>query len=324
MGKRVNPAMVGMFVLGGLALVILSIALFGSGRLFRKRYRYIVFFSGSVNGLRVGAPVKFKGVEIGDVAKIRLRIEESPGIGQISAAAVRIPVIIDLDEEKIVKHGGTEIDLSNPGTIPTLIKEGLRAQLGMDSFVTGLLYVSLDIEPNTPIHLYGRPNMAIQEIPSVPTTLEQAQSVATRIIDRLDQIDFGSLISKATDTLNAIQQLATSPQLKKALLGIESTRKDVSATLGDVRVTLGHVNSHIDPLANSIQAASTNTGAAMTQMKDTLATMRTAIQPNSPLNYQALQTLRDVSAAARSIKQLSDMLQRNPSALIRGRDTSQE
>ncbi|HVN63523.1 MAG TPA: MlaD family protein [Candidatus Binataceae bacterium] len=324
MGKKVNPAVVGMFVLGALGLMVLSIALFGSGRLFRRAHRYVIFFSGSVNGLRKGAPVKFKGVEIGEVSQIRLRLEETTSAQQIRSTEVRIPVVIELDEEKISKHGGTQIDLDNPMTIPNLIGEGLRAQLGMDSFVTGLLYVSLDIEPGTPVRMYGPPVMGIQEIPSIPTTLEEAQSVATRIIERLDKVDFPKVIANLTDTLNSIQQLASSPKLKETLASLDSTSKDMSATLGTMRQTLGNVNNHVGPVSKSFQAATGSASAAMAQAKSTLGTVQVAIQPNSPLNYQALQTLQDVSAAAHSVKELADLLQRNPSALVRGRDIPQE
>jgi paraquat-inducible protein B len=56
----------------------------------------------------------------------------------------------------------------------------------------------------------------------------------------------------------------------------------------------------------------------------TLDTVNTAIQPGSPLNYQALQTLQDLSAAARSIKELADYIKLNPNSLVRGRDSGQE
>ena len=108
---------------------------------------------------------------------------------------MRIPVIIELDEEKIVSHGGTAIDLSDPHTIPNLIREGMRAQLGSDSFVTGLMYVALDIRPNTPIQMVAPPGSPLQEIPAVPNTLEQAQAVAMRIFERLDKVDFNAVFT---------------------------------------------------------------------------------------------------------------------------------
>ncbi|HEV2171457.1 MAG TPA: MlaD family protein, partial [Candidatus Binatus sp.] len=137
MGKRVNPATVGAFVLGGVALILAAVVAFGSGNLFRTMHEFVIFFPGDINGLRVGAPVKFKGVEIGQVKRIKLRLDQQvdPQNNRL-LAEVRIPVVIELDEDKIVSHGST-LDLSDPHTIPNLIREGMRAQLGSDSFVTG-------------------------------------------------------------------------------------------------------------------------------------------------------------------------------------------
>ena len=325
MGKKINPATVGAFVLGAVGLILAAIVVFGSGHLFRKTHEFVIYFGGDINGLRVGAPVKFKGVEIGQVSKIRLRLEQDVNNqnGQLRAD-VRIPVIIELDEEKIISHGGSAIDLSDPHTVPNLIREGLRAQLGSDSFVTGLMYVALDIQPNTPIQMVAPPGSPLQEIPAVPNTLEQAQAVAVRIFERLDKVDFNAVFTQMTGMLDSIRQLATSPALKEVVNNSEKTREQLDRTLAGAQQTLSTVNGQVPPLSDSLQKTSASADAAANQVRLTLGTMQTTIQPNSPLNYQALQTLQDVSAAAHSIKELADYLQRNPSAIVRGRDFSQD
>jgi paraquat-inducible protein B len=217
MGKRVNPATVGAFVLGAIALILGAVVAFGSGNLFRTTHEFVIFFPGDINGLRVGAPVKFKGVEIGQVKRIKLRLDQmvQPQSNEL-VAQVRIPVVIELDEEKIVSHGST-LDLSDPHTIPNLIREGLRAQLGSDSFVTGLMYVALDIEPSTPIQMYASPGSPLQEIPAVPNTLEQAQAIASRIFEKLDKVDFALLFAHMNDALQSIQGITGSPALKEVV-----------------------------------------------------------------------------------------------------------
>ena len=74
MDKQMRPALVGAFVVGALALVVTAIILLGSGSLFRTRHLYVLYFKSSVNGLHVGAPVKFRGVEIGSVNRILLSL----------------------------------------------------------------------------------------------------------------------------------------------------------------------------------------------------------------------------------------------------------
>src|SRR3984957_10310128 len=325
MGKRVNPATVGAFVLGAVFLILASVVVFGSGNLFRKTHEFVIYFGGDINGLRVGAPVKFKGVEIGQVKQIRLRLDQvvNRQNGELRAD-VRIPVIIELDEQKIVAHGGTAIDLNDPHTVPNLIKEGLRAQLGSDSFVTGLMYVALDIQPNTPEQMVSAPGSPLQEIPAVPNTLAQAQAVAVRIFERLDKVDFGAVFAQMTGMLDSIKQITNSPSLREAINNSEKTREQLDHTLAGAQQTLSTVNGQVPPLSESLQKTSGSADAAAKQIRLTLGTVQTTIEPNSPINYQAIQTLQDVSAAAHSIKELADYLQRNPSAIVRGRDFSQD
>jgi paraquat-inducible protein B len=317
MGKQVNPATVGAFVLGALGLILAAIVVLKGG-LFQTKHKFVIYFPGDINGLRVGAAVKFNGVEIGEVSQTQLSLEQDE-----NNARVRIPVVIQLDEKKILSHGAT-IDLSDQETIPNLVKAGLRAQLGSDSFVTGLLYVALDIEPNTPMVMVSHPLEGLQEIPAIPNTLEQAQAVAVRIFERLDKVDFNAVFTQMTGMLDSIRQITTSPALRDVVNNSEKTRAQLDHTLAGAQQTLSTVNSQVPPLSESLQKTSGSADAAAKQFRLTLGTVQTTIEPNSPINYQALQTLQDVSAAAHSVKELADYLQRNPSAIVRGRDFSQD
>jgi paraquat-inducible protein B len=107
-------------VLGALALAVVAITVFGSGRLFRDTYPFVCYFQGGVHGLNPGAAVKFKGVEVGAVERILLRFEQTAG-------DVSIPVIVELDAEKM-ERAGLEPE-SVPETIRAAIEQGLRARL---------------------------------------------------------------------------------------------------------------------------------------------------------------------------------------------------
>ena len=107
MNRRVSPTLIGAFVLGAVLLAVMAVVLIGSGRYFRRTSPFVLYFPGSVNGLRVGAPVKFRGVEIGSVEDIRLQLQRGP-------ECIRIPVIIGIDPEKITSLGGSETILNSP------------------------------------------------------------------------------------------------------------------------------------------------------------------------------------------------------------------
>ena len=316
MGKKANPAIVGAFVLGAIALVVLAVIMLGAGRLFQKRYEYVLFFQGNVNGLRVGAAVKFKGVEVGSVTRILLNIKGQP---QPLESGIRIPVIIELPERRLLGEGATDVD--DPNVMTRLIDSGLRGQLSMESFVTGVLYVDLDFHPGTPVKLVLPPrvNTPYQEIPTVPTPLEQAQSAATMLIAQLEEVDFQKLSETIRQTLLSISQLVTSPQLKAAVDNLDRTEESLAQAAVGIRQTALKLDKQIDPLTTSLRASSQAADVALTQARTTLASVQDSFGEDSPLVYQTGKTMEDLDDAARSAKQLADYLLRNPSAPVRGR-----
>ncbi|MGA2410108.1 MAG: MlaD family protein, partial [Candidatus Binataceae bacterium] len=187
MAKRANPKVVGAFVIGAIALLIIAIAVLGSGELFARKNQYVLFFGGNVNGLRVGASVKFKGVEVGSVTNVLLNLNLGDQPVAHDFASIRIPVIIALDQHKIVSRGAVT-DFSKPENLKLAINYGLRGQLATESFLTGLLYVDLDFHPSSKPRFFLPPQSGYEEIPTLPNAYEEAQSAASRIIQQLDKV----------------------------------------------------------------------------------------------------------------------------------------
>ena len=127
MSKRFSPTAIGAFVVGSFALLVVAIVVVGAGRMFQKPVRFACFFRGGVNGLKVGAPVKFRGVQIGQVATIRLLL--GPGEGQMrtDVKELRLPVVLEIDPSQLRALGGTGEALTQSG-FEDFLKRGLRAQ----------------------------------------------------------------------------------------------------------------------------------------------------------------------------------------------------
>src|SRR5262245_46226370 len=119
MSKRVDSAVIGMFVVGALVLVVAAVLVWGSGRFFRSTTRYVAYFDGSVNGLEVGAPVKARGVTIGKVVAIRLRYRQSP-------TERRVPVFAEVDVKRLIELG---VEAPTASRLGEMIARGLRARL---------------------------------------------------------------------------------------------------------------------------------------------------------------------------------------------------
>jgi paraquat-inducible protein B len=316
MRTRANARLVGAFVLGAVILAITAVAVLGSGRLFHKTHPFILVFRGNVNGLRVGAPVKIKGVTIGAVTDIQLRLNLGLEGVTRNQGGIQIPVVIEINQDRITP-GASDFAISED--VRRAVREGLRAQLAMESFVTGILYIDLDMHPGAPENYAMPPNSTPQEIPTLKTTFEQAQSAAAKIISQLDKIQLDQLVTNANQTLTAFGDLARSPDIKSALVSLNQTATSLGDTAQSIRDLTEHVDRQVGPMAASIEKGAHDIDIAVQKAQAALDHIQAGLQPDSPLIYHANQTLENVSAAARSLRELGDYLQRNPGAIVRGR-----
>ncbi len=247
MGSRANPAVIGAFVIGAVALAVLAAIALGAGRLFQTRREYVAFFQGDVNGLSVGAPVKFKGVRIGAVTRVLLNINVSQEAATPLSNGIRIPVVMELEEGRLMSLGAGQVRLDDPRVMKQFIDAGLRAQLAMESFVTGVLYVDLDIHRGMAAQLFLPPGAPYQEIPTVPRTLEQAQSVLTEVIGELGRIDFKKVTDSAITSFASLSQLASSPELRVAVKNLAQTEQSLNRAAESIRQAASRHEPRISP-----------------------------------------------------------------------------
>lgn len=335
MPRRFSSAAIGMFVIGSIILAVGALAVLGSGSLFKKPHRFICFFQGSLNGLKVGAAVKVRGVEIGSVSEIRLSPQPSegtlkPGTKPFSG----LPVIIDIDESQLKAMGARGTALQ-PQELSTLIERGLRAQLGTESLLTGLLYIELDLHPGTPVRMMLEPGSgSYPEIPTIPTDFQQIQETVMGALNKIDKLDIVKLTQAITDAGNAATNLLNSPGLKEALaslpattrnlnISLQTTRKNLDTTLSSIRGLADSLNSHAGPLLASMKKSSDQASVALVQMSSAAAELQATLAPDAPLIYRLNVALENFAEASSAIRELTDYLQRNPSAIVRGKYVSE-
>ncbi|NOQ98390.1 MAG: MCE family protein, partial [Calditrichae bacterium] len=169
MSDKPNTRLIGAFVVGAVALIVLVFLVFGSGKLFQETNKWVIFFHGNVNGLKVGAPVKVRGVEIGSVTNIRGLLDEK---GNVHVEVIVETIDAALDAVKEWSERREEMSIEE--FMAWYIERGFRAQLQSQSIVTGQLYIMWDFFPDSPTILTGL-NTKYPEIPSVPTTTEELE-----------------------------------------------------------------------------------------------------------------------------------------------------
>lgn len=334
MNKKISPTLIGAFVVGAVALLVVAVIAFGSGRLFRETKEFVLYFDGTVNGLHVGAPVKFKGVEIGSVKDILLQMDGDSGVN-------KIPVIIEIDLKKLTARGASGVLVEKQEAFQkAIVEQSLRAQLQTESMVTGVLYVGFDFFPGAPLTLVQKANTEhkYQEIPTAPTDLQQIQDAATRIVAKFEEVDFKAIITSLTKTVEGIDRLVNSPDLRSALRGLDQTMPKVDRAISDISKLATNLDGSIDRLSTDLAQTSEAARKAMEQatvaMKQTDAALQAAegvmtningvMDQDSPTIYEFRKSLREVSAAARTLRLLSGYIERNPRALIFGKPENPE
>jgi paraquat-inducible protein B len=327
MKQTVSPTVIGAFVLGALALLVSGIIAFGSGQFFRHTKEFVLYFDGSVNGLRVGAPVKLKGVEIGSVKNILLQIEKGTTLN-------KIPVVIQIDPDKLTSRGVPVAEALDPNRMPEFFQRGLRGQLQTESLVTGVLYVGLDFFPGTPIDLVQKPggDYNYPEIPTIETELAQAQDSVSRMIAKLGSIDFDAITTSVTKASDGVAQLANSPALKASLVTLQQTMPELRQAIADFRTLTGTANNRVTTVSDDLHNVSADFRqtllgaqgtieqftATLKDAQNTIITVRANVEPDSAIFYELTKTLRELSSATRSIRLLSNSLGRNPQSVIVG------
>jgi paraquat-inducible protein B len=303
MSKQASKTLIGAFVLGALGLVIAGVVVFGSGKFFRKVDKGVMFFEGSVKGLQIGAPVVFRGVQIGHVTNIVLEINAR----DLTAFT---PVYTEIFPEKIVPKGVNHG--YDPQYLQELIQKGLRAQLQLQSFVTGQLLVNVDFYPDTPIKLVGL-EKEYPEIPTIPSGIEH-------LTKKLEELPLTEIADRLNGTLAGINKLLNSRDLHASIGSLNQLLKDTDALAKNLNTKVEHLDS--EQIASSIEETLSAAQGTLNETRKAVENINGIATQNANLGYELGGTLEQITELSRSIRVLADYLERHPEALIRGKSPS--
>jgi paraquat-inducible protein B len=282
-------------------------------RSYTRKLKFIMFFDSSVRGLSLGAPVEFKGIKVGSVLDVRLEFDSED-------ASFRIPVLIEIELQRIIERGNEEAG-SSYQTLSKLVERGLRARLQTGSLLTSQLYVELDMHPNSPINTSGEET----QFPELPTLATAnfgaiAQS-AENLLAKLNAIDINEIstalletIKNANKTLKSADETINNTNALVTLPGIPTAIEDMQISLSNFKNVIQKVD------ASNIQEAINAGHLALENLIITLDKTNNILEPNSPAQYNLIKLTGELEETARSIRSLVETLERNPQALIFGKD----
>jgi paraquat-inducible protein B len=355
MARKVSPTLIGAFVVAGLALLAAAIIFVAGNDLFKRKDRAVMYFRGSIYGLQVGAPVVFRGVRVGSVTSLEVVYDSAND-------RFVIPVVVDLERDAV--HGidgprgaavGRSARSDDAPALEALVQRGLRAQLQMQSLLTGLLYVDLDLPAQrtaveAPPQNGTEKSVVVGNAVEIPTSDTAVQALRSQ----LEGVDLRRLLDDVSAIATSARALVSGPELRTAL-------DDLQAITGSVKRLATRLEQRIDPLAAAATSAITRTdraaqrvgdaasevGASAKSLARTSDALGQTVAPDSALMRdlqsaagevasaaaalrstagsddgvvrQTTRAMQDLSRAARSLRELADSIERQPQSLLRGR-----
>lgn len=254
--------------------------------------KLVMVFNESTRGLEVGAPIDFRGIAYGHVTAISPVMEKTKQTRQFN-----IKVEADVYPQRMrPRDAGNAPLLSNErrrALTMQMVERGLRAQLRTGSLLTGQLYVALDFFPDLPkikpkpVEKGALADDDLPEIPTIPSALLELQEILGSIGRKIDKFPIEAVGADLQATLKSATRMMD--QIDKELI------QEARGTLIDVR-------------------------AAMVEARKALDAADAVLKPNSPLSQDARDAMREIARAAAAFRVLADYLERQPDALLWGKD----
>jgi paraquat-inducible protein B len=312
---------------------------FGSGKFFADTVKVVMYFQGDLSGLDTGASVAFEGVPIGTVTDLGVVLDPQ----DLSA---RTPVVVEIRRDRLrVKGGESATPRKGEALKPMVEERGLRAQLLSESMVTGQKFIQLAYHSEVPPAQFVIDALTnLPEIPTIPTTLQEVQAAVRKGLIKLGELPLEEIVTNLNSTLQGIDRLVNAPEVMESVKAIKTTLTEVqqlvqhmdtrlevavasfTTTMGganklaeDMSKLTRNVDGRVPEVATSVTDMAKSAQNTLEQAQQTLASMNGAIEPNSPVRYEMVKVLRDLSDTARALRALADYLERYPNAVIFGR-----
>ncbi len=314
-------------MVGAIVLAILAVATLASNAWFQRRTTFISYFPESVNGLENGAPVKFQGVPVGSVTAIMIEINQQNKTFQV-------PVKFDIDLHQLTTNLGTFVNLADTVVLRQQIETGLRAQLQMESLVTGLLYVELAYRSDSVPPRLANASDVHPEIPTTPSlmaaigggagsVLSDVIKILNRVNDMLADVNMVEINRAVVQSAQAVEELVSSPEIKTALAQVPGMTDQLNRTMAEVQRLATRAEAAIDPMQTQITGASTEAIATLQALRKTLDDTHGLLSADAGPGYALQGALTSLREAADALRTLITSLEENPDMLLRGKKPPQ-
>ncbi len=311
-----KPFFIGAFLLAGVALLVAGLLLLSRDSLLSRPVEYVMYFTGALDGLDVGADVTYRGVKVGNVRQINLSYDRALN-------DVVMPVTIRINSDSARNKSK---DRGFDKSIKRLIDRGLRAQLQTPSLLTGKAIVALDFFPDQQGYIQDPHLVDLPAIPTVPSRIDEISDVLRDLAKGLKEMPFRETLESANKTLLAFERLATAPEtqagiqsLSASLANFEKISKQLQQRLPGMLDNVESGSIELKEALIDVRHAAQSARDALQQMDGMVGESRRTLGPQSELQYELLQSLQDLGQASKALQRTAESLEQQPQSIIFGK-----
>jgi paraquat-inducible protein B len=270
---------------------------------YRRKVEVLAYFEGSVSGLGAGAPVTFQGLKVGHVTSVGLEYDRASDM-------IRAPVRFEMEPERI---GGAQM-VQERGPVENarlLVARGMRAQLQSANLLTGQMQVALEVMPDAaPAELRVEGDVLV--IPTVPGQIAGAMAAVTQLLAKLDKVPLDRMGESLEATFQGVNQLVNGAELRQSMASLQ-------ATLAGTQELVKRLDEGLAPSLRQLPAIAASLQGTLTQANRLLGSIDRGYGDSSRFSRDLERLMLQLNDTARSLRALTDLLNRHPEALIRGR-----
>lgn len=300
MKRKGNATLVGAFVVGAFAVLVGFVVFTGGLTSLRdKNERFVLVFRENIYGLKEGGKVTLNGVRIGRVERFFLGAAEQDA---------PVPILVEIDRRLVLRHmdeTGNEL-FDSDGEFRDDVLPRIQGQLVQESFVTGIQYVNLEYHS-----LQADANMTTRH--GYPQIVTQA-STMEQLSENLDPEYIGKQLTSLLKTAN--QRLEE--------LNVIAIKDSFTSSSQQFDVFIDEFSKNFVPLGPKLGVVSDEATQTMAELRKLSLALNEMLDPSSDFRFDFGETLHEISASMKAIKNLAELLERNPQSIIRGKGEDQQ
>ena len=309
MSNRANYFKIGVFVLAGFSLLAAALIFLGAGNVFRPRIYLETYVDGTVQGIDLGSPVKFRGVQIGRISKVDFCFNiYGPQPGEERLDYVYLEMEVDVQ----VFDGMFTEDITP--VVEQAVRQGLRVKLQPQG-VTGLNFAELnyvsDPALSPPLQIWWTPRH--HYIPSAPGTLTSLVESLNKLMDTFGGLELGPTLKGVDQALKNFNTTLEGFSSSMDKLDLSKVSTDLQAVLTELRLKVDQVP------VEKLSADGMKMMQSLTTVAGEMQRLVDALQTNPLLNTDAVGAIvGDFQATAENFRVLSENLREYPSQMLFG------